>query len=196
VIYSPAVLPMHVLLLHGMNTTPYSSWNDPSWSISTEWWIYLVFPSLVRPLRDAGPLRVSLIAATCFATYFAIMFYLVPRVTVPPAMAYDPVGQARHTIGVSYQYGFARCAAGFVLGTLAHGAYRAGRWQRWLAGGPALLVLATGAAISMHYGLPDPVTVAFFPLLVLSAACGGKGVDAVLGARPLRRSASGRTPST
>ena len=57
----------------------------------------------------------------------------------------------------------------------------------WLAGGPALLVLATGAAISMHYGLPDPVTVAFFPLLVLSAACGGRAVDAVLGARPLRR---------
>ena len=39
----------------------------------------------------------------------------------------------------------------------------------------------------MHYGLPDPVTVAFFPLLVLSAACGGRAVDAVLGARPFRR---------
>jgi peptidoglycan/LPS O-acetylase OafA/YrhL len=70
---------------------------------------------------------------------------------------------------------------------LSHRAYAAGRWQGWIAGAPALLALATGAAISMHYGLPDLVTVAFFPLLVLSAACGGRAVDAVLGARPLRR---------
>ena len=160
----------------------------PSWSISTEWWIYLVFPFLVRPLRDAGPLRLGLVAVTCLATYLAIMFYLVPRVTVPPAMADQRWSTRRVTRSTSLTSTVSsRCAAGFVLGMLAHRAYAAGRWRSWLAGGPALLVLATAAAISMHYGFPDPVTVAFFPLLVLSAACGGRAVDAVLGARPLRR---------
>jgi peptidoglycan/LPS O-acetylase OafA/YrhL len=187
VVYSPALLPQHVLLLHGMNTTPYASWNVPSWSISTEWWIYLVFPFLERPLRQAGPLPVSLTGATCFATYFAIMFCLVPRVTVPPAVGYDPVGPARYTIDVTYQYGFVRCAAGFVLGMLSHRGFAAGRWRGWIAGGPALLALAAGAAMSMHWAFPDPVTVAFFPLFVLSAAFGGKAVDAVLGCRALRR---------
>ena len=111
VIYSPAVLPMHVLLLHGMNTTPYCL----EQSIVVHQHGVVDLPGVPVPratLRDAGPLRVSLIAAICLATYFAIMFYLVPLVTVPPAMADDPVGQASTRSASVTKYGFARCAAG------------------------------------------------------------------------------------
>ena len=189
VVYSPAVLPQHVLLLHGMNTTPYASWNDPSWSISTEWWIYLVFPFLVRPLRDAGPLRVGLIVVTCLAIYLAIMFYLVPRVTVASSRCLRRGRPRRGTPSTSaYQYGFVAMRGGVrPRDARPQRAYAAGRWRSWLAGGAGVARAGDGRGVSMHCGLPDPVTVAFFPLLVLSAACGGRAVDAVLGARPLRR---------
>jgi peptidoglycan/LPS O-acetylase OafA/YrhL len=184
--YGLATLPANVLLLQGMNVTPTVTWNEPSWSISTEWWMYALFPLLVGPVLRSRRVVAGAIGTLCLGGYLLIMLVLVQRVTVPDAVAGEKPDPASMTIDVSHQFGFLRCAAGFVLGMLTYRVYAAGR-LRWLGGGIPLLGLAAGAAWCMHRGLPDPIAVAFFFPIVLSAAYGGRFVDVVLGARPLRR---------
>src|SRR5437899_2287510 len=40
---SPAAVVSNVLLLQSMGVHDHLTWNGPSWSISTEWWTYVVF---------------------------------------------------------------------------------------------------------------------------------------------------------
>jgi peptidoglycan/LPS O-acetylase OafA/YrhL len=42
--FDPATLWAHLTLLHAWNTVPSGGWNHPSWSISAEWFAYLIFP--------------------------------------------------------------------------------------------------------------------------------------------------------
>ena len=39
----------NLLLLHSMNFHNWFTWVHASWSISTEWWAYMIFPFLVAP---------------------------------------------------------------------------------------------------------------------------------------------------
>jgi len=73
----------NLFLLHAMNFHNWFSWNHASWSISTEWWAYMIFPFLVRPfirLNSAGKLAAALL---CFAGYFCIIMFVVPITTCP-----------------------------------------------------------------------------------------------------------------
>ncbi len=38
---------LNLLNIHGWGLVHYTSWNEPSWSISVEWFIYLIFPVLI-----------------------------------------------------------------------------------------------------------------------------------------------------
>lgn len=40
-------LMLNLLNVHGWGLVNYTSWNEPSWSISVEWFIYLIFPVLI-----------------------------------------------------------------------------------------------------------------------------------------------------
>jgi peptidoglycan/LPS O-acetylase OafA/YrhL len=46
----------NLLLLHSMNFHHWFSWVHASWSISTEWWAYMIFPFLVRPFMKLNAL--------------------------------------------------------------------------------------------------------------------------------------------
>ena len=51
-----STIPSHLLLLHSMNVNQWFTWNNASWSISTEWWMYMLFPFLVRPFAKLNSL--------------------------------------------------------------------------------------------------------------------------------------------
>jgi peptidoglycan/LPS O-acetylase OafA/YrhL len=64
-----ADLPWHFLMLHAWGTTATAGWNAPSWSISAEWFAYLLFPllalGLARLPRGAAPV-LALLALLIF----------------------------------------------------------------------------------------------------------------------------------
>ena len=88
------ILP-ELALIHGLGFTGLTDWNSPSWSISTEFWTYLIFAALALSVRRQ-------MALACFVVVTASMAGLV---------ALSPTG-----MDVTFDYGMLRCLAGFFAG--------------------------------------------------------------------------------
>ena len=177
----------NLLLLHSMNFHNWFTWVHASWSISTEWWAYMIFPFLVAPffkLKSGGRLLVCLL---CFVGYFCIMFFIIPIITVPPELSFITFRRSDWTINVAYEYGFVRCLCGFILGMMMHHAYRDQWGKKILANGWTLGLLTLAAFTCMHFNLPDIISVFFFPFILLSGAYGSESINRVFSTRPLQR---------
>lgn len=101
----PTTLPSQFLLLQGLGLHDGLTWNMPSWSISAEFWTYIVFAvvSLAVPsMRTAALVVLGLIGLAIVARFS------------PDAMF------------ATYDYGFPRAVAGFAAGHLAYQVWRGG----------------------------------------------------------------------
>lgn len=62
---------LNLLLLHAWGLTDLVSWNQPSWSISAEFFAYLLFPFLLRPLaRARTAIALCAVVAAAAAVYW------------------------------------------------------------------------------------------------------------------------------
>jgi peptidoglycan/LPS O-acetylase OafA/YrhL len=175
----------NLFLLHSMNLHQWFTFTHASWSISTEWWMYMLFPFLVSPfmkLSSAGRFAVFVL---CIAGYLVIGYVLVPLVTVPDAISFLKVHP--FSLNVAYQFGFFRCMCGFVIGMMAYFAYKKDWSKRLLSPGYTFLVLVSGLALCMHFAVPDVFTVLFFPFILLSAAYGNQKINSILTSKPLQK---------
>jgi peptidoglycan/LPS O-acetylase OafA/YrhL len=63
---------LNLFLLNGLEIRP-PSFNTPSWSISTEFWTYVLFGSVLLAFRNVGKYTMAFIfAAVCLAALFAV----------------------------------------------------------------------------------------------------------------------------
>ncbi len=179
----------NLLLLQAMNLHKWFSWVHASWSISTEWWMYMLFPFLVRPIWRLGWVGRGLVVLACFAGYVSIMLYFAPRVILPDSLSFlwDGSPAPLDSLNVAFQYGFLRCLFGFVLGMVAYQAFRIDWGKRWLGNGYTLLLLVSGLGICLHLAVPDVFTVSFYPFILLSAAYGSRAINRIFNTRPLQR---------
>jgi peptidoglycan/LPS O-acetylase OafA/YrhL len=177
----------NLLLLHSMNLHSWFTWVHASWSISTEWWMYMIFPFLAAPFFRLSTLGQWVVALLCWGGYFAIMYWILPIVKVPETIPFVKIDPAKMSINVSYQYGFLRCLLGFVWGMVAYRTYTEDRGKALLGNDWVLLLLTIGMFLSFHWGLPDAVSVAFFPFILLSASFGSTGANRFFNWRPLQK---------
>ena len=177
----------NLLLLQSMNLHHWFSWVHASWSISTEWWAYMVFPFLVKPfskLSSAGKIALTLV---CFGGYLFITFIIIPIVPFPAEIPFVKISPASLSVNVGYQFGFIRCLCGFVLGMMMYQGFKADWGKKMLGNGYAFLLAVLGLFISMHFGLPDAVTIGFLPFVLLSAAYGSPSINKLFSAKPLQK---------
>ena len=167
----------NTLLLHSMNFHNWFNWNHASWSISVEWWAYMLFPFLVAPISKMNSSKKAIIAIMCFMGYLAIAFFIIPIVTIPKEIPFVKIDPSQLSINVAYQYGYVRCLCGFILGMIVYQAYHAKWLSNFIANGYILIVLTFIAFISMHFNLPDFVTIIPFPFILLCGAYGSNGID-------------------
>ena len=167
----------NLLLLQSMNLHNWFSWVHASWSISVEWWAYMVFPFLVKPFMRLSAAGKALVALLCFAGYLCITFWLVPLVTIPAEIPFVKVNPAALSINVSYQFGFVRCLCGFVLGMMMYQGYKIDWAKKIVGNGYVLVALAAGSFFCMHLGLADIFAVSFFPFILLAGAYGSVGIN-------------------
>ncbi len=176
----------NVFLLHSMNFHNWFSWNHASWSISVEWWAYMIFPFLVAPFQKLSNVSKVLIAVLCFAGYLCITFLIMPLVTVPEEIPFVKNDLSKLEINVGYQYGYIRCLMGFILGMVVYEAYKIGWMKNLFSNGYLLFTLFIASLLSMHFDLPDVITVLFFPFALLCGAYGSVGIDKMFGSKALQ----------
>ena len=175
----------NLFLLHSMNLHQWFTFTHASWSISTEWWMYMLFPFLVGPFMKLSKPGRFVIFALCIVGYLVIGYVLVPLVTVPEALSFFKVPP--FSLNVAYQFGFFRCMFGFVIGMMVYFGYK-GNWSKQLfSSGYTFLVLISGLALCLHFAVLDVFTALLFPCILLSAAYGNQNLNTILAARPLQR---------
>ena len=129
---SPAETPdatvANLLLIHSLHLYDCLTWNWPSWSISTEFYTYIVFAACLIGLRTHAWL------------------------TLPVALIAGPVlivMLSKLNMNTNYDWGIIRCVYGFAAGVVVWELYKkSGKLKKWLASGTAgnaieLFALAT-----------------------------------------------------
>ncbi len=107
-----ASLPAQIFMVHAWGLAPEASWNHPSWSISAEWFAYLLFPvfaSVTWGLRSRPVVAVALAAAFLTILYWAF-----------EALAGFALTRA------TFMWGAMRIVPCFALGCAVYLAWRAG----------------------------------------------------------------------
>lgn len=170
---APATIFANLLLIQSFHVFDFLSWNVPSWSISTEFYTYVLFALCLVTLRKNA------------------------RILLPAALIAGPVLivlLSDQNMSTTYDWGIIRCVYGFAAGVTAWHVYKnAQRFRRWLAAGSvASLVegVALGAAI-VFVTVADkatPLSIAapyLFAAIVLVFACEAGAASAFLMRRPL-----------
>ena len=168
--YPFAELPLHILLVQNWGFTSELSWNDPSWSISTEFAAYCLFPVIALAANWRALSTFSLAGITALLlTAIAALFAAAGETTLGADIA---------------RFGLWRCLLEFSLGICA-----CLWWERLRDGaGAAGLLAGVAAAILLAVGLvlrlPEIVWVpALFFATILALALGRGAVVRLLSTR-------------
>lgn len=165
--YGAADLVQQILMVHGWGVADRFAWNLPSWTVSSEWLCYLVFPFAAPWIAQTrSGTRAALLAAACLAATTAALFAL---------------GHA--DFNTALDYGWLRIGGEFATGCWLHRAWTNGfaRGVAWAWVGPA----AVGAAVVCGVlDLPAGV-VACFAVLVLALAYERGPLSRALSLRPI-----------
>jgi len=94
---------LNVLLLHSMGLLDHLSWNGPSWSISTEFYTYLLFGVLLLWAQHFGSRR---------------LFYAASVVLVIGSVLLIVFGLGKQSLDFHTDFGFLRCVLSFFIGVL------------------------------------------------------------------------------
>jgi peptidoglycan/LPS O-acetylase OafA/YrhL len=162
-IFDLKMLPANFLLLHGMGLNPFFSWNVPSWSISTEWWMYMLFPLLMMGFGKINLWKGLGIFVLVMGIYLICYYVLYPI-----SVSHSPLPNNRgYSLDMTYDFAFFRCFAGFVLGMLVYEVFRTG-WMEKVFGSEILLLLTTAVIfISMQFPWAEYVVILLFAGLLL-----------------------------
>ena len=158
----------NVFLVQSWGFFDHYTWNHPAWSISTEWFAYLLFPVLMLGLlRLRGLLPALLVAAACGA-FLYISFYLIPPEVAPG-------------------YFLLRCVPSFVLGILVFlcPTLMSPRATRYFARDEAFSLALVVAFLCVSLPVPDVTSIIAFFFVVLAGSLNRGTVAKALSIRPL-----------
>ncbi|MEM9267320.1 MAG: acyltransferase [Pseudomonadota bacterium] len=175
--YTAEAFAYNLVLLHSMGVLETVSWNHPSWSISVEFYTYLVFFGLVL----------------CTAALFRTMRW--PLIFVTMLVSYGLLfwfTREENSLLKSADYGFLRCVGGFCLGMFV---YRIAPWTWRVPGPPIVQTVMELSVVALFLGViaVDPglkvIELALFIIMVgliaLFAAQSEGFVSRILRSAPL-----------
>lgn len=157
----------NLVLLQGLGARELS-WNYPAWSISVEFFAYLIFP-LVLPLLWGAARYVRAL----------VMLALLAIVLVLAQTANHHLNQWDGPLALL------RCLPEFFLGSLSYAIYRSGIFAFILEKDAALLAAFASVGLAMHFGAPDLLAVPLFLLLILAGVSNRERIATLLNGRPL-----------
>ncbi len=173
-------IPNNFLLLHSFYINKIYTWNIPSWSISAEWWCYLIFPLLALFMNKKRTAAIIVLILLIVGSYYSIM-YLLPRVN-----PLYPAAPVPHNINSTYDYGFLRGFAGFALGMIMYAAYQLPSVKKFLQNDLFVMLIMLLLIATLHYAGNDAICVVLFAMLVPAFAANSGFVHRVCNNRALQ----------
>lgn len=150
--------------------------NNPAWSLSTEWWTYVIFPFFVpffSRLKKTGK---------GLAVLGIIGFYLIIKL-----IEHTDWGDHHTPPNMITDFGFVRCLAGFFTGMLLFTFYQHRNGYNFLRKSWFFAVAFLGMVVAMHLGINHLLVIVFFPFVLISAAYNEGLVKRILDTKPLQR---------
>ncbi len=141
----------NIILTTSMNQHVYLSWNIVSWSIAAEWWAYLAACLIIPFMFNKGLFR-TILSGTIGLTIIALLAHW------------------RGTLDITYDYGWIRCIAEFIIGCSLYQLYTRSFAKSWLSNSTIVYVLLLLVAIIFHFKFNDLWIMPVFAILVLSIA--------------------------
>jgi peptidoglycan/LPS O-acetylase OafA/YrhL len=156
-VLDPAAALPNLMLLHSFGVTQTLSLDFPSWSISAEWFLYLLFPTLAAFVLRVGP-RSAIATAIIFALALAL--------------ARDALG-LRDWTRSTFDFGMLRALPSFIAGmavciTVERVPRRSLAWMWAYGAGIALVALMLSPA-------PAALSIAAFPAFIGLVALAERG---------------------
>lgn len=148
---------LNVLLLHSMGFIDYLSWNAPSWSISVEFYTYLVFGLIVLIAQ-----RMRSIA----------WFYALSGILVVGSLIVIVFVLGKESLGLQTDFGILRCFVSFFLGVLTVRVVRSLPAKPGPATQGALQVLAMTASVVLVSIVEDIPAASFLAPLTFALFLG------------------------
>ncbi len=167
--FAGEVIPHHLILIQTMKVHEYLSWNIASWSISAEWWTYILALPLIVGLINRNKL-VNLIAMAC-------AFYLLIELVA---------FKGGKSLDITFDLGFFRCFFEFVIGLSLYSFYKWSLAERFLKNDFTFFGSLIAIATCFHYSVNDLVTLPLFCLLTLASAFNQSNGLKFLSKKPLK----------
>lgn len=177
--YDPGAIVSHIFLLHSFPLNKEVTWNIPSWSISAEWWSYMLFPFLCLLLFKKRKITIGLMLLLIIVIYIVVVFFL------PRHDLYDHSADLLNDLDVTSDYGFLRSIAGFMSGMLLYLLYCRDEIKKRFSPGYITLLTALLVIYCMHKDVQDLVFVPLFGVLILGATSNTGKLSALLNNKPL-----------
>ena len=174
-IINPKALPACLLLIQSLHIYFTPPLNTPSWSLSTEWWVYMIFPFFVPffiRLKTAGKIIITMLIVASFI----LLRYKI-----------GPLSNPGPSINIMTDFGILRCLAGFFTGMLLFTFYEHRMGFNFIKRDWFFMLSFLGVIAAMHFGIMDIIIVAFFPFILISAAYNQTMVKRFLDTRVLQR---------
>jgi peptidoglycan/LPS O-acetylase OafA/YrhL len=157
------ILP-NVFLLQSFGVCKIYNWNIPSWSISAEWGAYLLFPFLALWINRSKKVASVLLSLFVLTAYGCIM-YVLPRVN-----PLSPATPVPHNLNTTFDYGYLRGIAGFVIGMLIYQLYHRESVREVFGNDRASVLIILLLIAGLHFAVNDALVVFLFAALVLNFA--------------------------
>ncbi|QJD78196.1 acyltransferase family protein [Spirosoma rhododendri] len=168
-------VPASLLFVQAFHLFDWTPMNGASWSLSTEWWMYMLFPFFVGWIRQFPRIRYAL--WLCVASmYLWLMYYAAPYAS----------NMHTTTMNLASNWGLFRCAAGFIVGALSYDLYRQQTGRFLLRSSLFFCVVFFLCVLLMHEAASDLLVIALFPVVILSAAYQTGWVKHTLTKRPFQ----------
>lgn len=175
-VLDPWAIPTSALLIQGWGFHLEAPWNTAAWSISVEWFLYLLFPFLIAFMVKYKKKARWVLGLVATIGFLVIMFYIQPiwakMWAVAREIPADAVGvQPTNTIDLITGPALLRGFCGFIFGMISYELYQQ-NWGKpilqqgfWFVGIWIMMLL-----LWVGDWLPDVVAVILFALLILHSA--------------------------
>jgi peptidoglycan/LPS O-acetylase OafA/YrhL len=172
-------IPAHLLFVHALHLYDTPTLNTSSWSLSTEWWTYMLFPLLARFVGQLETLGKKIAAVFMVIALYVSLIYIANSDPQELSMTSFHHATSR-SLSVTADWGFLRCVAGFFWGMVISKFFRAKNFYILLSKDYVCVIFLLMLAFGLHADINALFAVFLFGVIVLTLSYNRGGVAHIL----------------